>query len=115
MREHIVGHADQSIFFYKHLSVLAYDSQTVDIRVYDKSHIGFTLTQEVTYLGQVFGKRFRIMRKMACRFAVETNDILHTQSLQHSRYGDAAYRVDAVDGYGKVAFSNGLCMHERQG
>ena len=70
MTQHIIGYADQCIFLAEHLSVLAYDGQSVHIRIYHKAHIRLAFFEQVAYLGQVLRQRFGVMREMSIRRAV---------------------------------------------
>ena len=49
---------------------------------------------------------------MSGRFAVQADDIFHTKRLEHSRNGESANRVHAVDSDGKVPFRNRFGMNK---
>ena len=51
---------------------------------------------------------------MARGLAVELHYILHAQRTQQSRNGDAARRVDSVDGNAETGLGNGLLVDQRQ-
>ena len=112
--EHIVGNADQRIFLAEHVAVLADDSQTVNIRVNYKSYIRLATTQQVANLGEMLRQRFGVMREVSVRCAVEADNILHAECLQHSRNSQSANGVDAIDSHGEVSLAYRLGVHKFQ-
>ena len=114
MLQHVVCHADERIFLAEHLSVLANDSQAVDIRVNYEAHICLAVTHQFAYLLEVLRQWFGVVREVAVRRAVEADDILHTQRLQQCGDSQSADGVHAVDSHGEVSLTDRLCIHQTQ-
>ena len=112
--QNIVRHAHQSIFLAEHLAVLADDGQTVHIRIHYKTHIRFAALEQIADLGQMLWQRFRVMREMTVRGAVQLDDIFHTNCFQNSRNSQTAHRIDTINRYGEMAFLNSLNIYQRQ-
>ena len=77
MAQHIIGHAHQGIFLAKHLAVLADESQAVNIRVNNDTHVVATLLQLVHDATEVLLQWLRIVSEVAGRLTVQEG-ILHS-------------------------------------
>ena len=91
MGEHIIRYGNKCVFLAKPLAVFANESKSVHVRINHKAHVCFALFEEVANLGEVLRQRFRIVREMTVRRAVEFDDILYTQSLENGRNSQSAY------------------------
>ena len=112
MLEYIVGYADQRVLLAEHITVLADDSQTIDIRINHKAYIRLAAAEQIADLGQVLRQGFGVMREVAVGCAVEADDVLDAYSLQQCRDRQAANGVHAVDGYGEVSLADSFDIHE---
>ena len=83
----IIRHADEGVLFAEHLSVLADDRQTIDIRIDYKTHIRLAGLEQVADFRQVLRQRFGVMREMAVWRTVQFDDILYADSFQDSGDG----------------------------
>ena len=81
----IIRYADQGIFLAEHLSVLADDRQTIDIRIHYKTDIRLTALEQVADLGQVLRQRFGIVGETTIRRAVQLDDVRYAYGFQDRR------------------------------
>ena len=106
VRKHIVGNRYQRVFLDKEFTILHHNSQTINIGVYNKTHISPTLTHKLADACQVLGDGLGRVTKVASWVTIEFLDLLHTQGLKQLGDGDTAYRVDCIDGNGKTGLAN---------
>lgn len=110
--EHIVGNAHERIFFAKHLAVLADESQTVNIRVDNDTHVAFLGGDEGCDVGKVLGDGLGIVLEVAGRVAVQLYNFVHAESLEQAGDGDSAGGVDGIYGYAEVGFLDGFSINQ---
>ena len=114
MTQNVVADSHQCIFFSKHLPVFADNSQTVYVRVHNKTDIGFGMLHQVGDLRQVFRDRFRIMCKVTVRSTMQLENFLYPQSWKQFRNNNTAYRVYTVDSDTEISSSDSLDIHQIQ-
>ena len=112
MLQHVVRYADQRIFLAEHVTVLADECQTVNIRIDNNTEISLAFAHQIADLRQVLRDRFGVMGKVSVGRAVQADNVLYTQCFEHCRYSQTANGVDTIDGNGEVRFAYSLCIHE---
>ena len=90
MFQYIVCHGHQCIFFAIHFSILTDHSQTVNIRVYNESHVTTAFGHQSHNVPQVLFQRFRVMLKITGRFTIKLFYMLHSQPFQQFRKNNTA-------------------------
>ena len=108
----IVGNSHKGVFLTVHLSFLVNECQSIHIGVNNESYIVTTFGHETHDIAQVLLQRFGVVLEVTCRGIVERGDMAYTKLLEEHRQNDAAYGVDAVEGYLEIGFSDGIYINQ---
>ena len=113
MAQYVVGHADKGVLFAEHHTILADESQTVDIGIDHDTEIEVAALHAIHDAMKVLLQRLRVMGKVACTLAVE-NLVVDTQLLEQLGQDDASYRVDGIYADAELALADSLAVDELQ-
>ena len=114
MLQDIISNRHQCILFSVHRTILAEQSQTVYIRVNDKSDIMLALLHQSLDVSQVLLQRFRIVLEITCCLHIKTSHGLNTQLFQQFGKNDATDRVHTVKRNLEVCLFNRLNVYQCQ-
>src|SRR3712207_3574996 len=113
MLQHIIGHTHKRVLLAKHLSVLTDECQSVNIGVYHDTQIITAFGQLAHDTAQILLQWFRIMGKIAIRFAIKES-IIHAKFIEQFRQDNTSNGVNAVDNHVKPCLPNSLHIHQFQ-
>ena len=113
MAEHIVGNADKRIFLAEHTSVLTDKRKTVYIRIDNNTKTELAATHTLHYTAEILLQRFRIMGKIASRFAIKYF-VINAQCLKQFGQDDASHAVDSINTYAEMCLLYSLNIYKAE-
>ena len=113
MAQYVVCHADKGVLFAEHHTILADESQTIDIGIDHDTEIEVAALHAIHDAMKVLLQRLRVMGKVACTLAVE-NLVVDTQLLEQLGQDDASYRVDGIYADAELALADSLAVDKFQ-
>ena len=96
MTEHIVGHADQCVFFAKHRAVFTDKSQAVYVGVNDNAQVKMLLLHATDNAQQIILFGLWLVGKGTCTLAIQYLEI-YTESLKQLGKDDATDGIDGIN------------------